>query len=65
MLDVICLDQVSHVLVYKRGPIVTDQFLGDLEPCNDMLSNEVCHGCPSGLFQRDSFYLFCKVLGGY
>ena len=65
MLDVICLSQALHVFVYKRGPIVTDQSFGDPEPYNDVLSNEVCHGYPNGPFQRASFYLFCKVLGGY
>ena len=65
MLDVVCLNQVLHVFVYERGPIVTDQSPGNLEPCNDMFSNEVCHRCSSGFFQKDSFYLFCKVLGGY
>ena len=37
MLDVICLDQVPHVLVYERGPIVIDYSLGDPEPYNDVL----------------------------
>ena len=64
MLDVIRLSQVLHVFVYERGPIVTNQSLRDPECCNDVFSNEVCHGCSSGFFQRDSFYSFCKVLGG-
>ena len=29
-----------------------------------MLLNEVYHNCSSGLFQRDSFYPFCKILDG-
>ena len=62
ILDVICFGQVLHVFVDERGPIVTDQPPGDLESCNDVLSNEVCHGYSSGPFQRDSFYPFCKVL---
>ena len=64
MLDVICLNQVLHVFIYEQGPIVTNQSLGDPEPRNDVHSNEVCHGCPNGPFQRASFYPFCKVLGG-
>jgi len=64
ILDIICLNQIPHDLVYESGPIVTNQTLGDLEPCNDVLSNEVCHDCPNGFFQRDDLYLFCK-LGGY
>ena len=59
ILDVICFSQVLHVFVYEWGPIVSDQSLGDPEPCNDVFLNEVCHGCSSGLFQRDSFYQFC------
>ena len=65
MLDVICLSQVPHVLIYEWGPIVTNQYLVDPKPCNDVLSNEVYHGCPSGLFQRDGLYPFRKILGGY
>ena len=65
MLDEICFSQVLHVFVYERGPIVTDKSLGDPKPCNDVFSNEVYYSCSSGFFQRDSFYPFCKVLGGY
>ena len=50
MLDVICLSQVPHVLIYEWGSIVTNQYPMDPKPCNDVLSNEVYHGCPSGLF---------------
>ena len=62
--DAICLRQVLHVSVYEWGSIVTNQSLGGPEPCDDVLPNEVCHNCSSGLFQRDNFYLFCKILGG-
>ena len=65
MLDVIRLNQVLHVFVYERGPIVIDPSLRDPKLCNDVFSNEVCHDCSSGFFQRDSFYSFCKVLDGY
>ena len=64
MLDVIGLGQVLHVPIYKQGSIVTDQSLGDPEPYDDVLPNEVFHSCSSGLFQRDSIYPFCKILGG-
>ena len=33
MLDVICLSQPLHVFVYEGGPVVTNQSLGDPEPC--------------------------------
>ena len=62
--DAICLSQVLHVSVYEWGSIVTNQSLGGPEPCDDVLPNEVCHNCSSGLFQRDNFYPFCKILGG-
>ena len=65
MLDAICLGQIFHILVYEWGPIVTYQFPGDPEPCNDVLSNEIYHNCSSGLFQKDSFYPFCKILSGH
>ena len=65
MLYVICLSQPLHVFVYERDPIVTNQSLGDPEPCNDMFSNEVCYGRSSGFFQKDGLYPFCKILCGY
>ena len=65
MLDVVCLNQVLYVFIYERGPIVTNQPPGDPEPYDDVLSNEVCHGCSSGLFQRDSFHPLCEVLSGF
>ena len=64
MLDVICLGHVLHILIYERGSIVADKSPGDLESCNDVFSNKVCHNCSSGLFQRDSLYPFCKILSG-
>ena len=39
--DVICLRQVLHVLIYKRGTIVVDQPLGDPKLCDNVLMNEV------------------------
>ena len=64
MLDAIYLSQIFHILVYEWGLIVTNQFPGDPEPCNDVLPNEIRHSYSSGLFQRDSFYPFCKILSG-
>ena len=58
------LGQVPHILIYEWGTIVADQSLKDPKACNDVFSNEVCHGCSSGLFQRDSLYPFCKILDG-
>ena len=62
-MDLPCL-MALHVFVYERGSIVTDQFPRDLEPCDDVFLNEVCHSCFSGLFQRDNLYPFCKILDG-
>ena len=39
--DVICLYQVLHVLIYKRGAVVTNQPPGDSKSCDNVLTNEV------------------------
>ena len=39
--NVICLRQVLHVLIYKRGTVVSDQPAGDPKSCNNVLPNEV------------------------
>ena len=41
MFDVICLCQVLHVLIYKRGAVVTNQPPGDSKSCDNVLTNEV------------------------
>ena len=58
--DAICLSQVLHVSVYEWGSIVTNQSLGGPEPCDDVLPNEVCHNCSSGLFKGITSTHFVK-----
>lgn len=49
MFDVVPLQQAPHVLVYERGTIVADQPPWYLEPCDDVLENEIENCYPGGL----------------
>ena len=60
MLDAICLSQIFHILVYEWVPIVTYQFPGDPEPCNDVLSNEFTTTAPMAFFKRIASTHFVK-----
>ena len=61
VLNAILLQQTSHILVYKWGPIVTDQIPGDPKSGDNVLTDEIGDYCPSDFLQRNGFHPFCEV----
>ena len=61
MLNEILFQQTPHILVYKWGPIITNQIRGDPKPGDNVLTNEIGNCYPSGFLQRNGFHPFCEV----
>ena len=64
MLDLVVLQYFSNIFVNKRSTIIADDLVGNVKPCDDMLSDEIGHGYPGGFTKWNGFNPFCKILRG-
>ena len=53
MLDPIMLQDFSNILVNKGGTIITNDFVRNTKPCDNVFTDEVIHGYNSCLAQEN------------
>jgi hypothetical protein len=51
VLDPIMLQDFSNTFVNKRGTIITNDFVKNFKPCDNVFTDEVSHDCTNCLAQ--------------
>ena len=64
VLDPVVLQHFSNIFVDKRSTIVADDLVGNAKSCDDVLSDEVGHGCSGGFAKWNGLDPFRKIFCG-